>query len=105
MNREGYFNQLLSIHGDDDFLKLALEVFRYQSLRNAVYSQFITGLNIDPDKIHSLTEIPFLPTICPKNVILGKRKKLFFSIIFRLVFHNALKTSCKFSICSSNVFE
>ncbi|TLU99411.1 LuxE/PaaK family acyltransferase [Dyadobacter luticola] len=45
----------------ENFDDLALDVFRYQAAFNPVYSQFIGALNVDPNKITRLTDIPFLP--------------------------------------------
>lgn len=50
-----------------DFESLALRIFQYQAKYNPVYNQYITYLNIEPDKITKLTEIPFLPIQFFKN--------------------------------------
>ena len=61
MDRLQYFDSLLSLQSDKDFENLALEVFRFQSQNNNVYSGFIKSLGITPEKIKSIAEIPFLP--------------------------------------------
>src|SRR4051812_32491503 len=38
-----------------------LEIFRFQYEKNAVYRQFTDALRIDPDRVRSLGDIPFLP--------------------------------------------
>lgn len=35
--------------------------FQYQAIHNEVYRLFLSYLNIDPNTIHKVTEIPFLP--------------------------------------------
>jgi hypothetical protein len=44
-----------------EFKDLALEIFRYQAAFNPVYRQYISYLNVDPEQIVRLTDIPFLP--------------------------------------------
>ena len=61
MDRQQYFDSLLSLQSDKDFENLALKVFRFQSQNNNVYSGFIKSLGITPEKIKSIAEIPFLP--------------------------------------------
>lgn len=46
---------------DRDFEQVALEVFRYQAVNNPVYRAFTEALHVNPDSVHSLKEIPFLP--------------------------------------------
>lgn len=43
------------------FDKLALDIFRMQYRENEVYHQYVNSLQIDPDKIMQLVDIPFLP--------------------------------------------
>lgn len=54
-------NDIFSIKNDSQFNELALAIFRYQSVKNEVYSQYLKGLSISPDSIKKLEEIPFLP--------------------------------------------
>ena len=44
-----------------DFDSLALELFRYQHEYNVLYRQYCDTLHTDPEKVHSLEDIPFLP--------------------------------------------
>ncbi len=44
-----------------DFNALALEIFRYQASANPVYRSFIELLGINPGRVATLAEIPFLP--------------------------------------------
>ncbi|MBC7888048.1 MAG: acyl transferase [Ferruginibacter sp.] len=46
---------------DENFISLALEVFRFQYDYNRVYRQYCNLLKIDPITIKRLQEIPFLP--------------------------------------------
>ena len=61
MDRFNYFDSLQLIKNEDDFETLALEAFQYQFQNNEVYSEFVKSLNISPEKIKSIYEIPFLP--------------------------------------------
>jgi phenylacetate-coenzyme A ligase PaaK-like adenylate-forming protein len=44
-----------------DFDKTALEIFRFQAKENVVYKKYIEQLKMIPEKINSVSEIPFLP--------------------------------------------
>lgn len=58
--RAGLREQIVTVE-PADFEPLALKVFRYQAQYNAVYQEYIQHLGIDPERVSSLTEIPFLP--------------------------------------------
>ncbi|MFN8240098.1 MAG: acyltransferase [Bacteroidales bacterium] len=53
--------RIFSISSDEDFELTALDIFRFQSSQNPVYGEFIRELGVNPDKINSLSEIPFMP--------------------------------------------
>lgn len=53
--------KFITFHNDKSFLDIALVLFRYHYEHNSVYSSFCHALNIIPEKIERLTEIPFLP--------------------------------------------
>jgi phenylacetate-coenzyme A ligase PaaK-like adenylate-forming protein len=53
--------QVFSISNRQQFDETALQVFRFQAEHNAIYSQFIKGLNIDPASVNDIYKIPFLP--------------------------------------------
>jgi len=57
MNYQDIFN----IKTEDDFLKSAIETFRFQAENNSVYKKFISLLNIDVSEVKQLHQIPFLP--------------------------------------------
>lgn len=43
------------------FEKNALSVFRFQYTHNPVYKQFVDLLKVNPDDVHTMEKIPFLP--------------------------------------------
>jgi phenylacetate-coenzyme A ligase PaaK-like adenylate-forming protein len=43
------------------FEELAITAFQYQAVANPVYTAYIKALGINPDTIHSIEKIPFLP--------------------------------------------
>ncbi|OKS87669.1 long-chain-fatty-acid--protein ligase [Mucilaginibacter polytrichastri] len=53
--------QVFSITTNQQFEEAALQVFRFQAENNAIYNQFIKGINIDPALISDIYKIPFLP--------------------------------------------
>ena len=52
--------QLLAANADN-FDELALSVFRYQYAGNDIYRQYCNALRVDPQQVHDITGIPFLP--------------------------------------------
>lgn len=52
---------VFSIQNDEDFNRVALEVFQYQFENIKVYQQYVSNLHIDTTAIRHYTEIPFLP--------------------------------------------
>jgi phenylacetate-coenzyme A ligase PaaK-like adenylate-forming protein len=57
---KNFERQIYSVN-DRSFEDIALQLFRIQARHNSVYNSFVTHLGINPDKIHSLPAIPFLP--------------------------------------------
>lgn len=53
-------DKVLTITGPE-FEKLALELFLFQYQNNEIYQQYVKALQVDPDSIQSLSQIPFLP--------------------------------------------
>lgn len=47
--------------GNEDFIREALQIFRYQSGYNPVYKKYLELRRIQPEKISDLRSIPFLP--------------------------------------------
>ncbi len=58
---------IFDIQTEYDFLAESLRVFRYQYENIEVYRNFVTYLNIKPDEVTTLEEIPFLPIEMFKN--------------------------------------
>lgn len=53
--------EIFAIRTETEFNSRALEVFGHQYRENPVYRRFLESLNLDPEKIHHYTRIPFLP--------------------------------------------
>lgn len=53
--------QVFSITNDEQFSRVALQVFRHQAEACAVYREFIKGLRIDAAAVKQIDDIPFLP--------------------------------------------
>jgi hypothetical protein len=53
--------QVFSISNEQEFSDTALQIFRYQAQKCAVYHDFITNLGIAPVNINNIKDIPFLP--------------------------------------------
>ncbi len=60
MNRK-LRRRIFKIENAKEFNAITLDVFKYQSVNNKIYKEFITALDIIPDSIKSPDEIPFLP--------------------------------------------
>ena len=57
MNQEAIFN----IQNEDDFSKVALEIFKHQFRNNRLYRSFCDLLYIDVSDVKTIRQIPFLP--------------------------------------------
>ena len=67
---------IFDIKTEQDFREKCLETFRYQYENVEVYRKFVDFLNINPDQITQISEIPFLPIEMFKNhMILDKNKE------------------------------
>jgi len=53
--------QVFSISNEQQFTKIALQVFRFQAQNCNVYREFITNLKVDIDAVDRVGKIPFLP--------------------------------------------
>jgi len=60
MNKPGK-EQVFSIGSENDFSKLALQIFQHQAKHNKVYNQFLTGIGANAEAITNIDQIPFLP--------------------------------------------
>ncbi len=54
-------SKIFGISSNNDFKRVALEVFRYQYENLGVYREYVSLLNISPDSVDEVEEIPFLP--------------------------------------------
>lgn len=54
-------SEIFDIKNDTGFEETALKVFRFQARENPVYRNFLQYLSIQPEKIDSIYNIPFLP--------------------------------------------
>lgn len=59
--------QIFNINSEHDFDALALEIFNYQYLNNAVYNKWCRLLKIKPQLVNSPERIPFIPISFFKN--------------------------------------
>lgn len=54
-------DSIFDIKDQGSFSSAALEIFRFQASANPVYKSFVSALGVDPDQIHDIRKIPFLP--------------------------------------------
>lgn len=54
-------SEIFGLKNDTDFEETALKVFRFQARENPVYQNFLQYLSVQPEKIDSINNIPFLP--------------------------------------------
>lgn len=53
--------RIFSIHDEDSFEAIALELFRYQAENNRVYNKYLHLLNVHPSEVDTIKDIPCLP--------------------------------------------
>lgn len=53
--------QIFGNHNEDDFKKIALQVFKFQYENNPLYQEFCQHLSKNSENVLSLEQIPFLP--------------------------------------------
>jgi Acyl-protein synthetase, LuxE. len=61
MDIKNFEKQIFRIHNDKEFESLAFELFDYQYHNLDIYNRYCNLLNVNPDKVKSLYDIPFLP--------------------------------------------
>jgi hypothetical protein len=85
-------DRIFGISGEDEFLCLAMEVFRYQASENPIYKRYLRMLGKSPEAIREPEEIPFLPAefFREHRVITGKGEP-------ELVFESSGTTSIRTS--------
>ena len=55
------FRQRILQINENNFDPIALELFKFQAVYNPVYRDYLSFINVKPEKIHDVSEIPFLP--------------------------------------------
>lgn len=60
-DRQYFKNKLFGLSSEEDFARLAIEVFQYQAVHNEVYRGYLDALGVRPAKVGQLSQIPFLP--------------------------------------------
>lgn len=58
---------IFEIQTEEDFRRACLEVFHYQYQNIEVYQKFVDFLNVRPEEINAIEQIPFLPIEMFKN--------------------------------------
>ena len=53
--------EIFNIKTEDEFVKIALEIFQFQAVSNPVYTEYIKLLGVNINTVDSLQKIPFLP--------------------------------------------
>lgn len=61
MNLNANWNRIFEIESESDFLNLSLEVFNYQYQNCHTYRKYCDLINIKPEDVKLLEDIPFLP--------------------------------------------
>lgn len=61
MNLDKYINDIFKIEAQNEFEDLAIKAFNFQYKHNIIYSKYVDLLNIDPQSIKNIEQIPFLP--------------------------------------------
>ncbi len=54
-------SSIFNINSDEQFERIALEVFRYQVEKIPIYNEFVERLGIEKSEVTSIVKIPFLP--------------------------------------------
>ncbi len=54
-------NKIFQNHTNNSFECVALEVFHHQAMNNEVYKTYLKFLNVSPNNIKNVSQIPFLP--------------------------------------------
>ena len=54
-------DSIFNIKNTTDFEHLAIQIFKYQATNCSIYKRFLAHLKVDPNSIHAIKDIPFLP--------------------------------------------
>ena len=60
-------NSIFNINNNNDFKKIALDIFKYQAKNNKVYKNYLQHLDINSDKVKKINDIIYLPIILFKS--------------------------------------
>lgn len=61
MSTRQLFQEAVQRVSTDNFETLALEIFRWQAAHNPIYQSFIGYLGVNPWRVESLAQVPFMP--------------------------------------------
>lgn len=63
MDTEDFVRRAVALTAEDgqEWKRMALEAFRYQSRENAVYRRYLEALGRSPEEVERVEDIPFLP--------------------------------------------
>ncbi|MEX1001794.1 MAG: acyl transferase [Crocinitomicaceae bacterium] len=53
--------RIFSIHSEEEFIHLSLQVFHFQYANNPVYKKFVDLIGVPPSEVKTVEQIPFLP--------------------------------------------
>lgn len=69
-------SDVFKINSNNEFNEICLKIFRFQAKENLVYKEFLSHLNVNPDTVKEIDDIPFLPIDFFKThtVICGETK-------------------------------
>lgn len=71
---KNYTNKALNISNSSEFEEVALSTFQFQYTNVEIYRKFVDLLGIDPNEVHNIEDIPFLPISVFKNhSVIGNR--------------------------------
>ncbi len=62
-----FMQNIFSIANEEDFRQQCIETFHYQYKNVEVYRKFVNYLNIDPQSVREISDLPFLPIEIFKN--------------------------------------
>ncbi len=94
-----------------NFDRMALDLFHFQYQHNIIYSQYVNSIHLDPEKVDSITKIPFLPIQLFKTTAI-KTTEFIPEIIFESsgttqngISHHYVKNLELYTKCFTKCFE
>lgn len=68
--------RIFNIRSDEEFVAAAMDLFRFQAKAVPPYAEYVRLLGVDPERVSSLEEIPFLPiSFFKSREVYGARKE------------------------------